>query len=889
MDPLAALNIVPFLGLMNLVEVRYLDMPEVYRTMLAILCDYDPLLQDNIVKTRRYLSELLAREPELAQCLLNFIDLPEQPATSSVASDGSATVTKKNQNCQQCTSEQVTAKITEEKPADFMPKETNLIPEQFCPDFGANSQSSRKTDVPKPDYHDICFISTPTSATIREQSNIHPSPGVVTEAPVPTMGQPPAVNPPTTYSDHMPKSVPFLNIHHRDLCGSEKSTVAVSIAGSQPQPTPFFLPGFFASHMNSGELSGLDRTPKPATTHDQRDQMIFTSNLTPSGSQAQMEADSSSFLTQVTDCSKGNMKASKQSSVAETQTLLTGAEKTSLCDGAASAETSVPFQLPRIPSSTSSLDTLISMAISAGSSLAASPNLCLSKLLGQPSVAYLPAGHFIDSRSSLVDPAVKKATSIEKLPYSSSILSGRTTSAAAKLHLLSTQAGSEKSGLFQAGCGKASVTGSLSASVPLLLKENTMKTTVKVTSKPGCKKTITFSKIVPVLKLDTLTGQENKVSTLSYDKQIQVGQRQLCSKKSQTTGRNEQTYQTQPDPTQLVNNADSHESLQGRRQLEDCQNTQCVYQLADRATTHLDWEKRQKETRLLSESQQKCLITRTIRAIKLNCQNSTARLEEETVKPSVSEQKPMSEKMDQNKQLLHEAQGGPKLVCGQDEGWVAASLSDKARQESEKVLSLTAGGNERQKVQVVAVSMGGSHSLSAFPYIQQMILPDGQVSTIAHNSFTAASYQPAELQHSDAASTVCLDSKPPETMQERKDLPSKPAAQIVLPRSQLKLSVSIQTPSANPSQKRNKNTTTPLVDLPKINKRSPMIETAQTRSEVLKMKGQGKSFKTYVDTTSSADSTNLLPDAPTGASQGKRKRSPTSRRNVMSKAVKLHL
>ena len=53
MDSLASLNIIPFLGLMNILEVKYLHIPEVYRTMLAILCDYNPLFQSNIIRVRR--------------------------------------------------------------------------------------------------------------------------------------------------------------------------------------------------------------------------------------------------------------------------------------------------------------------------------------------------------------------------------------------------------------------------------------------------------------------------------------------------------------------------------------------------------------------------------------------------------------------------------------------------------------------------------------------------------------------------------------------------------------------------------------------------------------------------------------------------------------------
>nr|KAG5703662.1 hypothetical protein BaRGS_002536 [Batillaria attramentaria] len=77
MDSLTSMNIVPFMGLLSLLEAKYLHIPEIFHTLIAILCDFNPLVQENVNRTKRYLRALLSREPELVQCLLTFLDEPQ--------------------------------------------------------------------------------------------------------------------------------------------------------------------------------------------------------------------------------------------------------------------------------------------------------------------------------------------------------------------------------------------------------------------------------------------------------------------------------------------------------------------------------------------------------------------------------------------------------------------------------------------------------------------------------------------------------------------------------------------------------------------------------------------------------------------------------------------
>lgn len=479
------------------------------------------------------------------------------------------------------------------------------------------------------------------------------------------------------------------------------------------------------------------------------------------------------------------------------------------------------------------------------------PNICLSKLLGQPSVSYhLPAGHFIDNRNCIVG-GPKSAASAEKEPHSTTAVSVKVSSAAAKLRLLSTQAGGEKTaGSVRAGYGKATATvtaklGSLSVQTPSEQREIRNTTVLKFSSRSGesGSKALSLSKILPVPKLTAAkSAPSQKTDTVSFDKQVQVGQRQV-SRKSKVS-----THSRQP-VSQVFSASRQH-----------------APELPENQT---DWPK-----------------------------SSVKQQGGENV-PSSQEEGPDFQEVQRARknQSLRQETHSQKLPTGQQESQrLLASLNlstDKHVQQSGKPLSSKSAA-VRQKVHVVEVSLGATHSLSTFPYIQQILLPDGQVSTIAHNSpneqVSAIHKIPNQTTpESDESTKVSSLGKSPATTrgpqatQAGKASSTKQTTQTqVLPRNQVQLSVSIQTSSAkvgNASGKKRKLAACPS-NSPGLAeaKCSPAINALlQTGSEV--QPEETESAQTKVSGHSACTGTQELPDAATaGASRvrGKRKRSTSS-------------
>ncbi|XP_069137990.1 mucin-17-like [Argopecten irradians] len=93
MEKISKYEISPLIALLNMIKVNYFEKNEIYRTLLAILCDYDtrnPAIKE---KTKHYIQLLLADHQDLAKTLITFlpgeasaesIPLGQSPITSNV-------------------------------------------------------------------------------------------------------------------------------------------------------------------------------------------------------------------------------------------------------------------------------------------------------------------------------------------------------------------------------------------------------------------------------------------------------------------------------------------------------------------------------------------------------------------------------------------------------------------------------------------------------------------------------------------------------------------------------------------------------------------------------------------------------------------------------------
>ncbi|XP_046582452.1 uncharacterized protein LOC124289819 [Haliotis rubra] len=72
-------QVAPFQALMNMIKVNYFAKSEVFRALIAVLCDYDITCPESFRKTSRYISVLLGDSQDLADCLITFLPHPSPP------------------------------------------------------------------------------------------------------------------------------------------------------------------------------------------------------------------------------------------------------------------------------------------------------------------------------------------------------------------------------------------------------------------------------------------------------------------------------------------------------------------------------------------------------------------------------------------------------------------------------------------------------------------------------------------------------------------------------------------------------------------------------------------------------------------------------------------
>ncbi|KAL5005079.1 hypothetical protein ScPMuIL_018535 [Solemya velum] len=82
MELLSKLDIAPFQALINMIKFTYLEKEEVFRTMVAILSDYDPLDMNMSNKCVHYIQLLLAENEDLSELLLSFLPTPVEDSSS---------------------------------------------------------------------------------------------------------------------------------------------------------------------------------------------------------------------------------------------------------------------------------------------------------------------------------------------------------------------------------------------------------------------------------------------------------------------------------------------------------------------------------------------------------------------------------------------------------------------------------------------------------------------------------------------------------------------------------------------------------------------------------------------------------------------------------------
>ena len=448
------------------------------------------------------------------------------------------------------------------------------------------------------------------------------------------------------------------------------------------------------------------------------------------------------------------------------------------------------------------------------------PSACLSKLLGQPSVAYLPAGHFTDDRNCIV--GSYKLPAAEKLTQGSILTSGKLPSAAAKLHLLSTQAGNEKNILFQAGRQTATAAFTttvqpLSVQTPQLSRTKKM---VKFSSQPQGR-----SKMITLSKSDMVIHPEEtciKLQTTSSDKQIQVGQHQISKKSKTPLGRRDQTSHMHPPSKvnakqQSLNRQSSKASLLDEENHEnnekDIQVLQQVDKTLDKAACTDEGSHAKQKKIQMPENQKINMKPKNTEMLKQKTEVSpdskkkhdtlvsTQKRQKKCEQPAVS-QCEMKKRLAEHLHMFQSrATSGPHPKSSLHK-MVHYTASESGTLQSEQMMT-NKSSVSRQRVQVVEVSMGTTPRLSAFPYIQKLILPDGQVSTIAHNSAELGTLTGScdttktadtDYKHPLTASTHAVSQQSACNSPSAKDGERK--AQIVLPKNQVKLSVSIQTQSS---------------------------------------------------------------------------------------------
>ncbi|XP_067664830.1 uncharacterized protein [Haliotis asinina] len=69
-------QVAPFQALMNMIKVNYFAKSEVFRALIAVLCDYDITSPSSFRKTSRYINVLLGENQDLADCLITFLPHP---------------------------------------------------------------------------------------------------------------------------------------------------------------------------------------------------------------------------------------------------------------------------------------------------------------------------------------------------------------------------------------------------------------------------------------------------------------------------------------------------------------------------------------------------------------------------------------------------------------------------------------------------------------------------------------------------------------------------------------------------------------------------------------------------------------------------------------------
>ncbi|XP_071105015.1 uncharacterized protein [Haliotis cracherodii] len=77
-------QVAPFQALMNMIKVNYFAKTEVFRALIALLCDYDSTCSESFRKTSRYISVLLGDSQDLADCLISFLPHPSPPPQPEV-------------------------------------------------------------------------------------------------------------------------------------------------------------------------------------------------------------------------------------------------------------------------------------------------------------------------------------------------------------------------------------------------------------------------------------------------------------------------------------------------------------------------------------------------------------------------------------------------------------------------------------------------------------------------------------------------------------------------------------------------------------------------------------------------------------------------------------
>lgn len=465
-----------------------------------------------------------------------------------------------------------------------------------------------------------------------------------------------------------------------------------------------------------------------------------------------------------------------------------------------------------------------------------------SNLLGQPSVAYFPVDAFMDNCTSAIFGS-KQASTVEQCSFYTSSLSGKLSGAAAKLKLLSTQAGSDKTaGLIHGKLGQAATTvstklGTLYVQTPTGHSEETNHTADTQLSPKSAESSqtvrVSFSKTLSVPKpdscfTDTPTAKQNEKRRpiISSDKQVQVGQRLISRKSKSSLEKREKASHLFPLMKTCQEPAEN---------LGQCF-TASAYQQTPKSSPHTLADER-------------------------GCVNT----DEET---SLSQ--PASQQL---------GQGG---LAGQQP---AAAQGSSSRKSPQRGSTLVSGNSEacKQKFQVVEVSLGGAHSLSSFPYIQQMVLPDGQMSTIAHNSYgqeavDQRAHIPVSMPESTEQVKAFISRKLPmlcKSHQGRAQL-TQPKTQIILPKNQVKLSVSIQTSSTKlcttSSRKRSFAEVQP-------NSEDPIEASALVKHTFLCTTQEGdprdmeESKGHWVETDSVPDQISDIPDDEVSPGKGKSKRS----------------